>query len=143
MGDHLVARVEDIPRDRGVLVEVAGRKIGLFCVGDEVYALHGVCPHQGGPVATGGLFPRLCGRVENERLKEWNDYDNMVVACPWHGWEFDLRTGVCLADPARGLISYDVKVEDGNVVVKLPGRRPAVEPRAGAADESGVVTERV
>jgi nitrite reductase/ring-hydroxylating ferredoxin subunit len=62
----------------------------------------------------------LRGRIVRERLEEYYDHENMVVACPWHGWEFDLRSGVCLADPGRRVACYETVVQDGQVSVVLP-----------------------
>jgi nitrite reductase/ring-hydroxylating ferredoxin subunit len=117
VGEHRVARVDEVPLDRGLLVEAGGRQIGLFRVGDEIYALRNICPHQGGPVGTGGIFPSVKGKIEDRRLKEYLDHDELVVACPWHGWEFDVRTGVCMADPTRRVASYPTRVVDGEITV--------------------------
>jgi nitrite reductase (NADH) small subunit len=103
-----------------MIVEVEGRKIGLFRDGTEVRAILNTCPHQGGPVGTGGLFPATRARVENRRLIESLDHDSPVVSCPWHGWEFDLRSGVCTADRARRVVTYPAVVRDGQVSVVLP-----------------------
>jgi 3-phenylpropionate/trans-cinnamate dioxygenase ferredoxin subunit len=117
VGEHRVARVDDVPADRGLVVEAAGREIGLFRLGDEIFALRNRCPHQGGPVGTGGVFASVRGKVENRRLREFLDHDEMVVVCPWHGWEFDVRKGTCMADPTRRVMSYPTKVVDGEVIV--------------------------
>jgi nitrite reductase (NADH) small subunit len=122
MGDHRAARFDELPGDRGLIVEVDGRRIGLFRVGDEVHALLNVCPHQGGPVGGGGLFPTTRARVERRRLVEYLDHDAMVVCCPWHGWEFDVRTGICTADRSRRVVRYPAQVLDGDVIVTLPDR---------------------
>jgi nitrite reductase/ring-hydroxylating ferredoxin subunit len=119
---HWVADLEELPEDRGHVVEVEGRRIGLFRVGDEVHALLNVCPHQGGPVGTGGLFPTLEAEVVGRRLREWLNHDKMVVSCPWHGWEFDVRTGVCTADARQRVVRYETVVEGGRVAVVLPDR---------------------
>jgi nitrite reductase (NADH) small subunit len=119
VGEHRVAAVDDLPADRGLVVDVQGRRIGVFRVGEEVFAVQAVCPHQAGPVGQGGIFPRLCAKVENERLVEWLDHTRPTVACPWHGWEFDLRSGACLADPKRGLVRYEAVARDGDVFVTV------------------------
>ncbi len=131
MGEHRVAHIDDIPLDRGLLVEVEGRQVGVFRVGDEVHAFLNVCPHQGGPVGTGGLFPAIRGQVQARRLREFLDPQTTVVACPWHGWEFDARTGTCLADPSRRLRSYQTIVRDGDVIVVTDPQR-APEPKGDA-----------
>jgi nitrite reductase (NADH) small subunit len=126
VGEHRVAHIDEIPLDRGLVVEVDGRQVGVFRVGDDVRAFLNVCPHQGGPVGTGGLFPAIRGEVRDRRLREFLDPRTTVVACPWHGWEFDARTGACLADPARRLRSFATVVREGEVMVVM-------EPRGGAA----------
>jgi nitrite reductase/ring-hydroxylating ferredoxin subunit len=125
VGEHRVANIDDLPHDRGLIVEVDGRRIGLFRVGDEVHAILSVCPHQGGPVGGGGIFPSVRAKVEDGRIVESYDHERMVVCCPWHGWEFDIRTGVCTADASRRVMRYPVEVRAGEIHVKLPDRAPA------------------
>lgn len=122
MGEHWVARIDELPDDRGHVVDVDGRAVGLFRVGDEVHALLNTCPHQGGPVGTGGVFPSVCAEIRDGRLHERLDHDDLVVSCPWHGWEFDLRTGVCKADRSRRVVRFDTVVRDGRVAVVVPDR---------------------
>jgi nitrite reductase (NADH) small subunit len=128
VGEHRVAHIDDLSGDRGLIVEIDGRQVGLFRVGDDVHAILNVCPHQGGPVGTGGLFPSTRVRAERGRLVEYLDHDAMVVCCPWHGWEFDVRTGVCTADSSRRVVRYPVEVRDGEVVVIMPAARAARSP---------------
>jgi nitrite reductase/ring-hydroxylating ferredoxin subunit len=126
VGEHRVANIDDLPGDRGLVVEVDGRRVGLFRVADEVHAILSVCPHQGGPVGGGGLFPSTRAKVENGRLVEWLDHAAPVVCCPWHGWEFDVRTGICTADPSRRVVRFPVEVRAGEIFLTLPDRAPRV-----------------
>jgi nitrite reductase/ring-hydroxylating ferredoxin subunit len=122
VGEHRVARLADLPGDRGLVVDAAGRRLGLFRTAQgDVHAYLNVCPRQGGPVGAGGLFPAVRAVVRDRRLREYHDPEAVVIACPWHGWEFDVRTGRCLADPARGLKRYAVSVRDGDIYVDIPG----------------------
>ena len=68
-------------------------------------ALDNRCPHQGGPLGEGQL-------------------DGPWLLCPWHGYEFDVTTGVCLFDRDAELDSYRVTVEDGEVILHVPQRSP-------------------
>jgi nitrite reductase (NADH) small subunit len=120
VGENVVARLTELREDRGVVVDVAGREIGLFRVGEKVFALRNRCPHQGGPVGTGGVFPALKAEVRNGRLEESLDHECLIVACPWHGWEFELESGVCTADRSRRVAAYPAFVRDGDVIVVLP-----------------------
>jgi nitrite reductase (NADH) small subunit len=121
VGAHVAGRIDDFADRTSRVVEIRGRAVGVVRVGDTFYALLNICPHQGGPVCTGGVFPRTRAEVlPNGRLREWYDHDAPVIACPWHGWEFDVATGQCLADPTRRVAAYEATVVNGDVIVLLP-----------------------
>jgi nitrite reductase/ring-hydroxylating ferredoxin subunit len=111
---HVVARVEELPPGERKVVEVAGRSIGVFNVRGEYFALRNRCPHQGGPLCLGktwGLVTGdLPGQFELSRKGE-------ILACPWHGWEFDMRTGQSWCDPQKLRVrAYEVTVEQGEMI---------------------------
>jgi nitrite reductase/ring-hydroxylating ferredoxin subunit len=110
----VVARAEDVPEGHRILVEVQGRPVGVFHVGGEFYALFNRCPHQGGPLCSGELL----GLIESDRPGQYRfDPDTRLVACPWHGWEFDLRTGQSYFDPQRTKARpYPIEVEEGTLI---------------------------
>jgi nitrite reductase/ring-hydroxylating ferredoxin subunit len=64
------------------------------------------------------VFKRLLARHSPGKIEEYYDEDNPVVACPWHGWEFDLKTGETVTAPTRRVRSYPVHVEDGVVSIE-------------------------
>ena len=72
-----------------------------------------VCPHEFAPVCLG----RLGGTTLPSAPGEWVwGREGEILACPWHGWEFDLFTGACLTDRRR-LRMYEVTVEDDQIIV--------------------------
>lgn len=93
-----VARIEEIPTDQGMIVDFKGEEVGLFKVNGTCYAISAVCPHRGGPVGEGSL-------------------NGTVVTCPWHGWRFDVCSGVNVINPASRLKTYKVKVEGSDVYI--------------------------
>jgi 3-phenylpropionate/trans-cinnamate dioxygenase ferredoxin subunit len=94
----VAARVEDVPEGSRLLVEVAGRTIGIFNRGGKFYALLHRCPHLGGPLCDGEVVGLLHAPVPGDvRL----DTSRQMLICPWHGWEFDLVTGQSYWDPNR------------------------------------------
>jgi nitrite reductase/ring-hydroxylating ferredoxin subunit len=108
MAKYIVATVEEIPPGGRKIVEVAGRSIGVFNLDGAFFALRNRCPHQGGPLCNGvqgGLIVASSpGEYHYSRAGE-------MLRCPWHGWEFDIRTGQSWFDPARVRVrSYDVTV---------------------------------
>lgn len=96
-----VAAVSDVPDPGKQVVEVDDRLVALFHVGGRFYALDDVCTHDGGPLAEGTL-------------------EDHAIACPRHGAKFDIRDGRALSMPAtRGTAAHQVKVENGQVYIKL------------------------
>ena len=91
-----VAGADEIAPGERKIVECAGRSIGVFNLGGEYAALRNRCPHQGGPLCSGMLFGALAaagpGEYDHGRPGE-------IIRCPWHGWEFDVRTGRSWFDP--------------------------------------------
>lgn len=118
MARHVVAAVGEIPPNGRKLVELRGRRIALFHVAGEYFALTDRCPHEGGSLCAGRLTGLVRsaepGRYEYSRPGE-------MLACSWHGWEFDIRTGQSYCDPdsirAR---TYAVSVEPGEALAKGP-----------------------
>ena len=88
--------------------------IGLFNRGGTIYALRNYCPHAGAPVCLGVITgtTESAGSYDASWVR-----DGEILRCPWHGWEFDLRTGASVAEPVRRVASYPVSVEEGWVVL--------------------------
>ncbi|MCW3476670.1 Rieske (2Fe-2S) protein [Limobrevibacterium gyesilva] len=118
MSRHIVAPVQDIPPGSRKLVTVKGRPIAIFNIGGEYFGLLNRCPHQGGSLCEG----RLTGLLESSRPGEYRyTRQGEILRCPWHGWEFDIRTGQSYCDPERiRTRAYAVNVEPGRLVVEGP-----------------------
>ena len=113
-----VARVDDLEEAGRVVVELNGREIAIFEIDGEYRAYLNWCPHQGGPVCEGELTGRMEASFDRETLStefEWTAEAETLV-CPWHDWEFDIRTGDCFSGETD-LPSYTVSVEDGDIVL--------------------------
>jgi 3-phenylpropionate/trans-cinnamate dioxygenase ferredoxin subunit len=116
MARHVVATVDDIPPGQRLLVKVGGREIGIFNVGGEYFAVSNRCPHEGASLCKG----RVVGLVESSEPGSYQfSRRGELLRCPWHGWEFDLRTGKSWCEPDRTKVrSYDLKVESGGALVE-------------------------
>jgi nitrite reductase/ring-hydroxylating ferredoxin subunit len=95
-----VAGAGEINPGEGRVVEAGGRTVALFNVDGHYYAIDNACPHRGGPLGEG-------------------DLEGAVVACPWHAWRWDVRTGANTNNPAVKLACYPVSVENGSIFVDL------------------------
>jgi len=82
-------------------VLIAGRVIAIFRTPAGTYAVDGMCAHQGGPIAKGSL-------------------DGSCVTCPWHGWQYDVRTGNNILTGRQMLTTYPVQLRGEEVWVAVP-----------------------
>ena len=115
---HVVAAVSEIPPGGRKLVSVAGRAIVVFNLGGEFFALSNRCPHRGGSLCEGGLT----GLVQSDEPGH-HHYSRRgeIIRCPWHAWEFDIRTGKSWCDPERMRArKFAVSVEKGAKLVEGP-----------------------
>lgn len=108
---QVVAAVGEIPPGGRKLVEVAGRRVVVFNLGGEFFALADRCPHQGGSLAAGCVT----GHVSSPAPGEYRyGRRGEMIRCPWHYWEFDIRTGHSRFDPRRVKARrYEARVESG------------------------------
>ena len=97
-----VGSAAEVPVGSGLAVEVAGRRIAVFRVGEGLlesfHAIDDRCPHQGSPLSAGSCV-------------------DGVVTCPWHGWRFRVTDGAWTAAPANRNACYDVHAEAGELYV--------------------------
>ena len=100
-----VARVEDVPPGTIREIKAGEAEIALAHCNGGFYAVQGHCLHLRGPLGEG-------------RLEE------CVLTCPWHGWQYDVRTGQNEFDLAIQLQTYEVHVEDGEIRVRLVSDEP-------------------
>jgi nitrite reductase (NADH) small subunit len=118
-----VGRLADFPEGTHRVVEAGGRKIGVFHIGGRFYGLPNRCAHQGGPLCEGRLVSgTLAADAEGGWQPRWA-LDGEVIACPWHGLEYHVPTGRCLAFPEIRLRVYEVGVRGDEVYVSVPDRR--------------------
>ena len=95
-----VTNLESCPPGSATEWVVEDRVVALFNVDGTLYALDGICPHQGGPLGKGKLT-------------------GSVVTCPWHGWQFDVRTGEHQVNPTLCHPQLEVRVERDSVFVRI------------------------
>ena len=92
----------EIPEGGSKVVKIKDRSIAVFNHHGSFYAIDNTCPHQGGPLGEGYLE------------------SDAIVSCPWHGWTFDVRTGVSPIDPDMKVTCYRIRVESGDIILESP-----------------------
>lgn len=118
-GEYAVADAADFADGDRLVVEIDGRSIGVFRVDGEYYAYSNVCQHQGGPLCEGMVTGTAEASFERATLELDIDWTNEgeILSCPWHGWEYHLRTGQCLSRTDLRLPSFPVEERNGEVIV--------------------------
>ena len=117
-----VASVDEIPSGAAKTVTVGSYEVAIFHVGDEWYAIEGVCPHQGGPLAEGWVHEK-------------------TVTCPWHAWSFSLETGRLVLHDMDGVATFDVRVERGWIAVNAQPRGSVQQSVSQVSDGAGTGSE--
>jgi 3-phenylpropionate/trans-cinnamate dioxygenase ferredoxin subunit len=111
MPKHLIAKLQEFPAGTRKLITIGERRIVVFNVDGRFFALSDRCPHEGGSLFKG----KLTGLVQSQMPGEYS-YSQLgeVIRCPWHSWEFDLRTGRSYCSPKRVRVkNYAVGVTSG------------------------------
>ena len=125
MAKYIVGTVDEIPPGERKIIEIAGRSIGVFNIGGQFFALRNYCPHQGGALCEG----KLSGLIQSDKPGEYQySRPDEIIRCPWHGWEYDIRTGQSWVDPVKTRVRrYEVSLESGEALdpdeVRLAGRQ--------------------
>jgi 3-phenylpropionate/trans-cinnamate dioxygenase ferredoxin subunit len=118
MARQVVAAARDIEPGGRKLVEVAGRAIVVFNIAGEFFALANRCPHKAGELCKG----KISGFISSPEPGVYEiSHEGEVIRCPWHGWEFHIRTGKSWCDPrTMNARAFEVKVEKGAQLVEGP-----------------------
>ncbi len=96
-----VAKKSEIADQSGMCVDIEGRRIAIFNLGGELYAIDDTCTHKGGPLSE--------GTIEGDE-----------VECPWHGAHFNIKSGHVTAPPAADNVArYNVRLTGDNIEIEL------------------------
>lgn len=119
--EFVVGAVADLPPGSSTIVypEKVKSGVGVFNIDGEYYALKNTCPHMGGPLCKGRVRGTTEAATDGKKIGLHWVRDGEVVACPWHHWEFDIRTGKTLFASRQKVRSYQVTVEPPEVMERL------------------------
>lgn len=116
--EYTIASSADFPAGTHRVVEVGRRKIGVFNIGTQFYALPNLCPNQLGPLCSGKVSGTLAASHETDWKIHW-EQEGEIITCPWHGLEFHIPTRRCLAFSEIKLRSYAVWIEGDHVKIRF------------------------
>ena len=96
-----VASVSQVAPGTGMVANVNDKEVAVFNIDGTFYVIDNVCKHRGGPLGEGEL-------------------EGETVTCPWHAWQYNVKTGACLTKDGIKMDTYEVRVEDGDVKIAIP-----------------------
>ena len=119
MAEVFAGRVSDFKELERKIILHEGVEIGIFLVHGEFYAYMNQCRHRGGPVCQGRVIRKVEEVLAEDKTSSGFRFsENEVhVVCPWHGFEYDLKTGANAGEPRIRLKRYDVRLQDGGIHV--------------------------
>ncbi len=95
-----VMKVSELEKGSGRPMDIAGKSIAFFNLDDKIYAIENRCMHRGGPLGDGHL-------------------EGSQVTCPWHAWQFDVKTGACHTMQGASQKTFKTKIENGEIFVEV------------------------
>ena len=110
-----LGKIEDFADHKITIREVDGTSVGIFRDGEKFSAMLNICPHRSAPVCQGLMGGTMLPSGPGEFVY---GMDGLVLRCPWHGWEFDVRNGESVGPvDKRNLTMLAIEVEAGDVYV--------------------------
>jgi nitrite reductase/ring-hydroxylating ferredoxin subunit len=109
------------------VIDAGSMEVGVFRLGEAFFAYENRCPHLEGPVCQGKILPLALEATAADGTSSGRVFstERMNVVCPWHGFEFDIRTGEHPIDRRVRLRRLPVRVVDGDVYVTVPDAKSA------------------
>jgi nitrite reductase/ring-hydroxylating ferredoxin subunit len=116
--EFFVAKASELADGDRRIVTITGGEIGVFYKGGAFYAYSNYCVHSGGPACEGLLINRVQDVIGPDRTYQGQVFtEDVHFVCPWHGYEYDLRTGECVGDRRLKLKKFEVVQRGDDVFV--------------------------
>ena len=127
MREVSVGSVSDFQDPGRKIVGFENFEVGVFKLDGEFYAYLNQCPHMGGPVCQGKMIAKVEEVIAEDKTSKGMAFSKtkLHIVCPWHAYEFDIRTGIHPGNSRARLRKVKVAVVDGEVVIAVPDAREA------------------
>jgi len=119
MKSYPIGKLDGFAEGSRKVVSCDGTEIGVFMIDGELVAWYNQCAHRQGPVCQGRIYKRVVEPVDDlqrTRMREFDESDTHIV-CPWHGYEFNLKTGLHPGSANHRLRRAKLEIVDGEVHV--------------------------
>ncbi len=120
MAEVFVSKAAEFKEGDRKIVKTAKGEVGMFFEGGTFYAYSNVCPHQGGPACEGVMMNKVVDIIAADRTYQGQKFsDDRHFVCPWHGYEYDLKTGQCWGDQRLKLKKFEVVRKGDDIFLKV------------------------
>jgi nitrite reductase/ring-hydroxylating ferredoxin subunit len=111
----------EVPEGGRLIIEVGGMTVGIFRFQGKLYAYQNRCAHEGGPVCQGKIVPRVTEVIDESGASRGFAFDEnrLHIVCPWHGYEYDIETGMHPGKPTAKLLRVAVEENPGGIYVSI------------------------
>ena len=120
MAEQYVGKTAEFKDGDRRIVFAGDNEIGVFRHEGQFYAYSNFCLHQGGPACEGLTIAKVEERLLPDKTSQGLYFSDseMHFVCPWHGYEYDMKTGECVSDRKLKLRKFKV-IEKGDEVYVL------------------------
>jgi nitrite reductase/ring-hydroxylating ferredoxin subunit len=116
-----VCHIAELEENTPFAIEHNGIEVGVILSKGEIHAYDNNCPHAGGPVCLGGVFAKINQRLDVNQMAvdEYIDENELRLVCPWHGLEYDLKSGICNVNAKMKILKHAAVIKDEYVYVEI------------------------
>jgi nitrite reductase (NADH) small subunit len=121
MAEYMAGNVGDYADGDRKVVVCGEFEVGVFRIGSDFYAWHNRCAHRAGPICQGRIMKRVLEPTAEDKTVRTQEYDEAEshIVCPWHGYEFSIKTGFNQGSSRFRLRKADLSIRDGEIYVNL------------------------
>src|SRR5580658_7826914 len=117
MADYMAGHIDDYADGDRKVVVCGEFEVGVFRIGDEFFAWHNRCAHRAGPVCQGRIMQRVLEPVADDKTTRTQQYDpsETNIICPWHGYEYNIKTGFHQGNSRIRLRRAELTIRDDEI----------------------------
>src|SRR4051812_2926767 len=119
MAEQFVAKASEMKDGDRRIVFMGEHEVGVFKEKGEYYAYSNFCLHQGGPACEGLTIAKVEEKIMPDKTSRGLYFSDTELhfVCPWHGMEYDMKTGECVSDRRMKLRSYKIVHKGDDIYV--------------------------
>ncbi len=120
MPEYSAGKAADYADGDRKVIDCGESEVGIFKIDGEFFAWHNRCAHRAGPVCQGRLMKRVIEPVADDRTTRHQEYDpsETNIVCPWHGYEYSIKTGCHQGNSRVRLRKADLTIREGEIYVR-------------------------